>query len=284
MKRIAYPYHRKVPVDYKLLSEYLKGGRNKRNRPLYYGASGTWRVEREDSSTIVIYNKWSRNYPYICPEDRGVVLRYRRGRPVEFTNLLFKTTLPGFYSLLWFVGIPATIHAGFFEDSGDSYSREYGIWSIGESGKHTPSKIHKCRACHGSGEGFTWCVAGRYCRPYISWCGDPRKEYLIGAFLCLEHAKPQPHETTPQCEHGKSEPHTIECNHGVAKTQHKIFDKNTKCWNCGATGKVEHGNKAIHKRLQRKGMNTYFDTDKKEFVFRKIKEVAVTQQPLAIAA
>jgi hypothetical protein len=96
------------------------------------------------------------------------------------------------------------------------------IYITTQDALRTPSKIQKCRTCHGLGLVDSWCSP-----PY---CNDP--------FPCSKHPEWQPNKSSSSYNwhYGKC-PHNNADSHTVPKSQN--------CYHCNGVGLREYGNNLI---------------------------------------
>jgi hypothetical protein len=125
------------------------------------------------------------------------------------------------------------------EFAATSVSNHKGQMIVGWSGERTPSKVQKCRTCHGTKGEFR----PDYCRPggWNGSCPGPQSVYdvPIGEPGWWESRRVEPCEHDMDVRHSKTLcEHDSRVDHVTGKTWHD-------CYRCSGTGQVDYGNKEV---------------------------------------
>jgi len=193
--------------DYDTAKSYLSGGHKKWDRPMYVRGL---RVQSR-SKDIAIVDKWAGFEPILFHPDGTLtiqspqsVLTHWGGTWNPLRSQSVRRNIREFSGL-----------QGVFQKAGV-------IYITTQDALRTPSKIQKCRTCHGEGL-------------VDSWCSPP---YCSNSFPCEDHPE---FEEPAKNRYGSW--HYGKCPHGESDSH--MVTKSRDCYHCKGAGRREYGNNLI---------------------------------------
>jgi hypothetical protein len=186
--------------DYDSAQTWLAGGRKKYDRPLY---TRGLRLQYRGKD-IAVRDKWGGFDPILFHPDGTMTIQAPQST----------TSWGGSWNPLRSQGVRYVIRQ--FAGLQDVFQRNNNYYITTANALLTPTKIQKCRTCHGSGKVDDWCNPG-YCR----------------ANPCEEH---------PWASHSTGWHYAL-CAHGN-KDSHKV-PQARNCYRCSGNGRKDYGNKPI---------------------------------------
>jgi hypothetical protein len=194
-------------TDYDTAKSYLSGGHKKWDRPLYVRGL---RVQSR-SKDIAIVDKWYNFEPILFHPDGTLTIQAPQAIPNNWGGTWNPLRSQGVRrNFKDFSGLQ-----GMFQKNGTVYITT-------QDASRTPSKIQKCRTCHGLGLVDSWCSP--------SYCSNP--------FPCEEHPE---FEEPAKNRYGSW--HYGKCLHGNSDS-HNV-PKSQDCYHCKGVGLREYGNNLI---------------------------------------
>jgi hypothetical protein len=192
-------------TNYDAAKAYLSGGHKKWDRPLYVRGL---RVQSR-SKDIAIVDKWSGFEPILFHPDDTLTIQAPQS---------VLTNWGGSWNPLRSQSVRRNIRE--FSGLQGLFQKEGVVYITTQDALRTPSKIQKCRGCHGLGL-------------VDSWCSPP---YCRNSFPCAEHPEWKPDSNRSYWHMGKC-PHGQSDNHSVPKSR--------ECYSCQGVGLREYGNNLI---------------------------------------
>jgi len=193
--------------DYDTAKAYLSGGHKKWDRPMYVRGL---RVQSR-GNLIALVDKWYHFEPILFHPDGTLTIQAPQSVP---------TNWGGNWNPLYSQSVRRNIRE--FSGLINVFSRANTIYITTQDALRTPSKIQKCRRCHGLGL-------------VDKWCSPP---YCNNDFPCNDHPEWQPNASSSsyrwhygKCPHGNSDSHSV--------------PKSQECYYCTGVGLREYGNKLI---------------------------------------
>ena len=193
--------------DYDSAKTYLSGGHKKWDRPMYVRGL---RVQSRNKD-IAIMDKWYSFEPILFHPDGTLTIQAPQSVP---------TNWGGSWNPLHSQSVRRNIRE--FSGLTNVFQRAGTIYITTQDALRTPSKIQKCRTCHGLGL-------------VDSWCSPPS---CNNNFPCTDHPEWKPNFSSSnynwhygKCPHGNTDSHTV--------------PKSQDCYHCKGVGFREYGNKLI---------------------------------------
>jgi len=194
-------------TDYDTAKSYLSGGHKKWDRPLYVRGL---RVQSR-SKDIAIVDKWYNFEPILFHPDGTLTIQAPQSVPNNWGGSWNPLRSQGVRrNFKDFSGLQ-----GMFQKAGT-------IYITTQDALRTPSKIQKCRTCHGLGLVDSWC-SPRYCNNSLPCEDHPEVQVTAGNNYASWHYG--------KCPHGISDSHTV--------------PKSQDCYHCKGVGLREYGNNLI---------------------------------------
>ena len=193
--------------DYDSAKTYLSGGHKKWDRPMYVRGL---RVQSRNKD-IAIMDKWYSFEPILFHPDGTLTIQAPQSVP---------TNWGGSWNPLHSQSVRRNIRE--FSGLTNVFQRAGTIYITTQDALRTPSKIQKCRTCHGLGLIDSWCSP----------------QYCNNNFPCADHP-----EWKPSVSHSNYNWHYGNCPHGNADSH--TVPKAQDCYHCKGVGLREYGNKLI---------------------------------------
>lgn len=194
-------------TDYDTAKSYMSNGRKTWDRPMYVRGL---RLQYRGKDIAVVDN-WYKCDPILFHSDGTLTIQAPQSIPNNWGGTWNPLRSQGFRrNFKDFSGLQ-----GMYQKAGQ-------IYITTQSALRSPSKIQKCRGCHGLGL-------------VDSWCSPP---YCNTNFPCSEHPEWKPLMVSHNynwhygnCPHGNTDSHSV--------------PNSRECYGCNGVGMREYGNKLI---------------------------------------